>query len=125
MGGLIWWFSDVISFSFVLDYMKCDGSIGLGYLLGMDYDRDVFFGELDFNYLDNECNLVSILFDYDFGGGLKLNVNLCYSDEDCGFGYVYVGDDIYLLFVGQMFYIDCFYFVLDGLVQKLLVDVNL
>ncbi|MTH64244.1 TonB-dependent siderophore receptor [Paracoccus shanxieyensis] len=125
MGGLTWRPSDATSLSLVLDHMKRDGSTGSGYPLGTDYDRDVFFGEPDFNYLDNERNSASILFDHDFGGGLKLNANLRYSDEDRGFGYVYVGDDTYLPPAGQTPYIDRFYFASDGSAQKLLADANL
>ncbi|SMO80981.1 TonB-dependent siderophore receptor [Paracoccus laeviglucosivorans] len=119
MGGLTWRPSDATSLSLVVEHMKRDGSSGSGYPQDTDYDRDVFFGEPDFNYVDNERNSVSVLFDHDFGGGLKLNANLRYSDEDRGFGYVYVGDS------PATDLIDRYYFASAGSSHSLLADANL
>jgi iron complex outermembrane receptor protein len=92
MGGLTWRPSDRTSLSVVLDYMKRDGSTGSGFPPGTNFSRDRFFGEPDFNYLENERTSLSVLFDHDFGNGLKFGANARYSDEDRGFGYVYIWD---------------------------------
>ncbi|MEF9601844.1 TonB-dependent siderophore receptor [Paracoccus sp. PXZ] len=92
MGGLTWRPSDQTTLSVVLDYMKRDGSTGSGFPLGTSFPRDRFFGEPDFNYVENERTSLSVLFDHDFGNGLTFGANARYSDEDRGFGYVYIWD---------------------------------
>lgn len=95
MGGLTWQPSDVTSLSLVADYLEREASPNSGgYPRFGDYDREQFFGEPDFNYLNVERKAVTAILEHDFGGGLVLRSNLRYSDTADDFGYVYIiGDD--------------------------------
>lgn len=95
MGGLTWQPSDVTRISLIVDHLKRDATPnGGGYPRFGDYNRDLFLGEPDFNYLNVERSTASLIAEHDFGGGLTLRANLRYSDTTDDFGYVYVaGDD--------------------------------
>ncbi|SNR32997.1 TonB-dependent siderophore receptor [Paracoccus sediminis] len=92
MGGLTWRPTDRTRLSVVADYLDRDGSTGSGWPTGTNFARDVFFGEPDFNYVDNTRRAVSVLLDHDFGNGLAFNAKARHQSEDRGFGYVYIWD---------------------------------
>ncbi|MFC5442467.1 TonB-dependent siderophore receptor [Rhizobium halophytocola] len=93
MGGLTWRPDDTTSLSFVFDHLDKDGTPSNGgYPIGTDLDRDSFFGEPDFNYNDTNRNTYSLLFDHDFGDGLKFNASGRYSKSNSAFGYAYIND---------------------------------
>ena len=93
MGGLTWAPTDVTSLTFVLDYLKRDGTPNSGgYPMDREYDRSLFFGQTGFNDQNVERTTASLMFEHDFGGGLSLTANLRYSDLDDGYSYVYLAD---------------------------------
>lgn len=95
MGGLTWQPSDATSLSLVADYLEREATPNSGgYPRYGDYDRDLFLGEPDFNYLNVERKSVSLIAEHDFGGGLTFRSNLRYSRTADDYGYVYIsGDD--------------------------------
>ncbi len=95
MGGLTWQPSDVTSISLIADYLEREATPNSGgYPRYGDYDRSLFLGEPDFNYLNVERKSLSVIAEHDFGGGLTLRSNLRYSDTADDYGYVYIaGDD--------------------------------
>ena len=94
MGGLTWAPSGATSLTVVADYLNRDATPNSGgYPRGGDYDRDLFLGEPDFNYLNVERSALSAIFEHDFGGGLTLRSNLRYSDTEDDYGYVYISGD--------------------------------
>ncbi|MGI6245765.1 MAG: TonB-dependent siderophore receptor [Pseudochelatococcus sp.] len=91
MGGLTWRPSDRTSLSIVYDHLNRDGVPGSGgHPVGSDFDRNVFFGEPDFNYRGTDRDTVSVMFDHDFGSGLSFSSNARYSNTDTDFGYAYI-----------------------------------
>lgn len=94
MSGLSWRPSDDTTLTFVLDYLKRDGSPNSGgYPLDKEYDRTTFFGEPDFNYQNVDRKSASMLLTHQFGGGLSLRSNLRYSTLTDNFGYIYLSDN--------------------------------
>ncbi|MGR3748216.1 TonB-dependent receptor [Paracoccus sp. R12_2] len=95
MGGLTWQPGDVTSISLIADYLEREATPNSGgYPRYGDYDRSLFLGEPDFNYLNVERKSLSLIAEHDFGGGLTLRSNLRYSDTADDYGYVYIaGDD--------------------------------
>ena len=93
MGGLSWQPSTATTLSVIADYLKRENTPNSGgYPLDREYDRDLFFGEPDFNYQNVERASITGLFEHDFDNGLKLRANLRYSDLKSDFGYVYLSD---------------------------------
>lgn len=93
MGSLTWEPTDDTSVTVVADYLKRDGTPNSGgYPLDREYDRELFFGEPDFNTHDVDRGTVSAMLEHDFGGGLSLRANARYSDLTDDFGYVYLYD---------------------------------
>lgn len=91
MAGLTWRPSGATELSFVVDYLDRDAVPGSGgYPVGVDMDRDSFFGEPDFNYRGTERSSATLMLDHDFGGGLSLGASMRYTDSATDFGYVYV-----------------------------------
>ncbi|WP_265500458.1 TonB-dependent siderophore receptor [Paracoccus beibuensis] len=120
MGGLTWQPSDVTSISLIADYLDREATPnGGGYPRHGDYDRDLFLGEPDFNYLNVERTTVSLIAEHDFGSGLSLRSNLRYSDTADDFGYVYVSGDAGVVPVGRG------YFGTDGSAEEIAGDVIL
>ena len=77
----------------IADYLKRENTPNSGgYPLDREYDRDLFFGEPDFNYQNVERASITGLFEHDFDNGLNLRANLRYSDLKSDFGYVYLSD---------------------------------
>ncbi|MCG6112225.1 MAG: TonB-dependent siderophore receptor [Paracoccus sp.] len=104
MGGLTWQPSDVTSVSLIVDHLKQDATPnGGGYPRFGDYDRGLFLGEPDFNYLNVDRTTASVIVDHDFGGGLTLRSNLRYSDTADDYGYVYIAGDDGVFPVGRGF----------------------
>ncbi|MCZ0961349.1 TonB-dependent siderophore receptor [Paracoccus benzoatiresistens] len=119
MGGLTWRPTGQTILSVVADYLDRDGSTGSGWPLGTDFSRDVFFGEPDFNYVDNTRRAISVMLDHDFGNGLTFNANARYQNEDRGFGYVYIWD------ADGLNPADRYYFANAGSGDQLVADANL
>ena len=93
MGGLSWQPSTATTLSVIADYLKRENTPNSGgYPLDREYDRDLFFGEPDFNYQNVERASITGLFEHDFDNGLNLRANLRYSDLKSDFGYVYLSD---------------------------------
>lgn len=93
MGGLTWEPDDATRLSIVADYLNRDASPNSGgYPMDRTYDRDDFFGVADYNYQNVERSSLTALFSHDFGGGLRLNTNLRYSDLKDDYGYIYLND---------------------------------
>ena len=104
MGGLTWQPSDVTSVSLIVDHLKQDATPnGGGYPRFGDYDRSLFLGEPDFNYLNVDRTTASVIVDHDFGGGLTLRSNLRHSDTADDYGYVYIAGDDGVFPVGRGF----------------------
>ena len=120
MGGLTWQPSDVTSVSLIVDYLDRDATPNSGgYPRGGSYDRSVFLGEPDFNYLNVERTTVNVIAEHDFGEGLTLRSNLRYSDTTDDYGYVYVSGDDGVFPVGRGF------IATDGTAEELAGDVIL
>lgn len=91
MGGVTWRPTDATSVIFTLDHLNREGVPGSGgHPLGTDLDRNLFFGEPDFNYRGIERTTATIKLGHDFGAGLTAGTTLRYSDESSDFGYAYV-----------------------------------
>ncbi|KQO83606.1 TonB-dependent siderophore receptor [Rhizobium sp. Leaf262] len=91
MGGLTWRPTDATSLTVVYDHLNGDGVPGSGgHPVGSNFDRSRFFGEPDFNYRGTNRNTVSVMFDHDFGSGLKFGANARYSNTNTNFGYAYI-----------------------------------
>lgn len=104
MGGLTWQPSDVTSVSLIVDYLDRDATPNSGgYPRGGSYDRSLFLGEPDFNYLNVERTTVNVIAEHDFGEGLTLRSNLRYSDTTDDYGYVYVSGDDGVFPVGRTY----------------------
>lgn len=95
MGGLTWQPSDVTSVSLIVDRLTQDATPNSGgYPRGGDYDRGLFLGEPEFNYLDVARNTATVIVEHDFGSGLTLRSNLRASETSDDYGYVYIaGED--------------------------------
>lgn len=117
MGGLSWAPTDDTEVTLVLDYLNRDGTPNSGgYPLDREYDRDLFFGEPDFNFHDVERATVTAMLEHDFGDGLGLRANLRYSDLEDDFAYVYLFD-----FAGRTgTTLDRFYFGTDSTAEELI-----
>ncbi|XDA98109.1 TonB-dependent siderophore receptor [Sulfitobacter sp. LCG007] len=93
MGGLAWRPSDYTTVSLVYDHLYRDGyPNSSGYpATGDDYDRDLFLGEPDFNYLDTDRDTLTLKAEHDFGNGLEFGSSLRYTEGTGGYGYVFLG----------------------------------
>ena len=94
MGGLAWRPTDRTAVSLVYDHLYRDGyPNSSGYpATGDDFDRDLFLGEPDFNYLDTDRDTLTLKAEHDFGNGLEFGSTLRYTEGTGGFGYVFLGD---------------------------------
>lgn len=93
MGGVTWRPTDMTRLSLVFDHLDKDGTpSGGGHPRFTNFDRDKFFGEPDYNYDETNRNTYSVMFDHDFGSGLKFNSNARYSKSKNKFGYAYIYD---------------------------------
>ncbi|SNR86908.1 TonB-dependent siderophore receptor [Puniceibacterium sediminis] len=120
LGSIAWAPTDYTKLTFSMDYLKRDGTPNSGgYPLDGLYDRDQFFGEPSFNYHDVERLTVSAGLQNEFENGLKLSVNLRYSDLSDDFAYVYLSDNPAR--VGTM--VDRFYFGTDSTAEELIGNV--
>lgn len=91
MGGLTWRPSDATTLTVVYDHLNRRGVPGGGgHPVGTNFDRNRFFGEPDYNYRDTDRDTVSVMFDHDFGTGLKVSSNARYSNTKSDFGYAYI-----------------------------------
>ena len=92
MAGLAWRPSSATTISLVYDHLFRDGyPNSSGYpATGEDFDRDLFLGEPDFNYLDTDRDTLTLKAEHDFGGGLEFGSTLRYTEGTGGFGYVYL-----------------------------------
>mgnify|MGYP005991678267 FL=1 len=93
MAGLAWRPTDRTTVSLVYDHLFRDGyPNSSGYpATGEDFDRDLFLGEPDFNYLDTDRDTLTLKAEHDFGGGLEFGSTLRYTEGTGGFGYVFLG----------------------------------
>ncbi|QEW18039.1 Ferric hydroxamate uptake [Marinibacterium anthonyi] len=122
MGGLAWRPDASTTLSIVADYLYRDGyPNSSGYPTDVDFDRDVFLGEPDFNYLDTDRKTVTVKFDHDFGGGLSLGSTARYSDTSSGFGYVFLGATTSVTDTT----VSRYYFADDGHTEDLVGDAHL
>ncbi len=95
MGGMTWRPTDATSLSFIFDHLDKDGTpSGGGHPRFTDFDREKFFGEPGYNFDETNRNTFSVMFDHDFGGGLKFNSNARYSNSKNKFGYAYIYDEL-------------------------------
>ncbi len=91
MGGLTWRPTDATSLTFVYDHLNKKGVPGSGgYPLEGEFDRSAFFGEPDYYFNDVSRNSYSLMFDHDFGNGLKFNSNARYSSSAVSAGSAYL-----------------------------------
>ena len=91
MGGLGWRPSENTSASIVFDHLNRDAVPGSGgYPVGIDFDRDDFFGEPDFNYRGTDRSTVTAKFDHAFNEALSFNSTARYSKSQADFGYAYI-----------------------------------
>ena len=93
MAGLAWRPTDATTVSLVYDKLYRDGfPNSSGYPAdGADYDRDLFLGEPDFNYLDTDRDTLTLKAEHDFGNGLSFGATARYTSGTGGFGYVFLG----------------------------------
>jgi len=93
MGGLTWRPTDMTNLSIVFDHLDRDSTPSSGgHPRFTDFDRDRFFGEPDFNYDETNRNTLSVMFDHDFGNGLKFGSNARYSKVNRSTGRAYIWD---------------------------------
>lgn len=93
MGGLSFAPTDATTISFIVDYLKRDGTPNSGgYPMDRDYNRSRFFGQTGFNYQNVERTTATAMIQHDFEGGLSVSANLRYSDLKDDYGYVYLSD---------------------------------
>lgn len=117
LGSLAWEPTAATRLTFAVEYLDRDGTPNSGgYPLDRLYDRELFFGEPDFNYHDVERLTVSAGLRHEFDNGLSLRANLRYSDLTDGFGYVYLSDNAAR--VGNL--VDRFYFGGDSTAEELI-----
>lgn len=122
LGSLSWAVTPDTELTFSVDYLKRDATPNSGgYPLDRLYDRDLFFGEPEFNDHDVERLTASAALEHDFGNGLRLNANLRYSDLTDDFAYVYLTDSASR--TGTV--IDRDYFGTDSTAQELIGNVIL
>jgi len=117
LGSLTWSPNPDTELTFTVDYLDRSGTPNSGgYPLDMLYDRDLFFGEPEYNYHDVERTTVSAALRHDFGNGLQLTANLRYSDLTDDFRYIYLYD-----FAGRTgTMLDRYYFGTDSTAQELI-----
>lgn len=95
MGGLSFAPTDATTISFIVDYLKRDGTPNSGgYPMDKEYDRSRFFGQTGFNYQNVERTTATAMIQHDFEGGLSVSANLRYSDLKDDYGYVYLADSL-------------------------------
>ena len=94
MAGLAWRPSDATTVSVVFDHLYRDGyPNSSGYpATGEEFDRSLFLGEPDFNYLDTDRDTWTLKAEHDFGGGLSFGSTMRHTEGTGGFGYVFLGD---------------------------------
>lgn len=93
LAGLAWRPSDATTVSLVFDHLYRDGyPNSSGYpATGDEFDRSLFLGEPDFNYLDTDRDTLTLKAEHDFGGGLSFGSTARYTKGTGGFGYVFLG----------------------------------
>ncbi len=122
MGGLTWRPSDMTSLSFVFDHLERDGVPGSGgQPLGTNFDRDKFFGEPDYYFLNTNRNTYSLMFDHDFGNGLSFASNARYSKSNHGFGSAYLSNTR----TDGSNLADRYFFGSDTTAEQFVIDANL
>lgn len=95
MGGLSIAPTDATTISFIVDYLKRDGTPNSGgYPMDREYDRSLFFGQAGFNDQNVERTTATAMLKHDFEGGLSVSANLRYSDLEDDYGYVYLSDNL-------------------------------
>lgn len=93
MAGLAWRPTSATTVSLVYDKLYRDGyPNSSGYpATGQDFDRSLFLGEPDFNYLDTDRDTLTFKVEHDFGNGLSFGSTARYTKGTGGFGYVFLG----------------------------------
>lgn len=93
MAGLAWRPTEHTTVSLVYDHLYRDGyPNSSGYpATGEDFDRSLFLGEPDFNYLDTDRDTLTLKAEHNFGNGLEFGSSLRYTKGTGGFGYVFLG----------------------------------
>jgi iron complex outermembrane receptor protein len=91
MGGLTWRPTDATTLTVVYDHLSKEGVPGSGgHPVGSDFDRDVFFGEPDYNFRGVDRDTLSVMLSHDVGYGLSFSSNARYSNTASDFGYAYI-----------------------------------
>ncbi len=93
MGGLAWRPTEATTVSLVFDNLYRDGyPNSSGYPAnGDDFDRSLFLGEPDFNYLDTDRDTLTLKAEHDFGNGLEFGSTARWTEGTGGYGYVFLG----------------------------------
>lgn len=93
MAGVAWRPTDQTTVSLVFDHLYRDGyPNSSGYpATGEDFDRDLFLGEPDFNYLDTDRSTYTLKVEHFFDNGLEFGSTARYTEGTGGFGYVFLG----------------------------------
>ncbi|KJZ20735.1 TonB-dependent receptor [Loktanella sp. S4079] len=93
LAGLAWRPTDATTVSLTYDHLYRDGyPNSSGYpATGEDFDRSLFLGEPDFNYLATDRDTYTLKLEHDFGGGLSFGSTARYTEGTGGFGYVFLG----------------------------------
>ncbi len=91
MGGLTWRPTDATTLTVVYDHLSKEGVPGSGgHPVGSDFDRDVFFGEPNYNFRGVDRDTLSVMLSHDVGYGLSFSSNARYSNTASDFGYAYI-----------------------------------
>jgi iron complex outermembrane receptor protein len=91
MGGVTWRPSDATTLSVVYDHLSKEGVPGSGgHPVGSNFDRNVFFGEPDYNFRGVDRDTLSVMLSHDIGYGLSFSSNARYSNTASDFGYAYI-----------------------------------
>ncbi|MGR3795361.1 TonB-dependent receptor [Vannielia sp. SX4] len=121
MAGLAWRPTDYTTVSLVYDKLYRDGyPNSSGYPAnGDEFDRSLFLGEPDFNYLDTDRDTLTLKLEHDFGNGLSFGSTARYTKGTGGFGYVFLGGTTGATTVSR------YYFANASEFENLVVDAHL
>ncbi len=93
LGGLAWRPSEATTVVLTYDNLFRDGyPNSSGYPAnGEEFDRSLFLGDPDFNYLDVDRNTYSLRVEHGFNENLEFSSTLRFTEGTGGYGYVFLG----------------------------------
>ena len=121
LAGLTWRPTNATTISLTYDNLFRDGyPNSSGYPAnGEEFDRDLFLGEPDFNYLDADRDTLTLKLNHDVNANLSFGTTMRYTDGTGGFGYVFLGDTTSATTVSR------FYFANEAEFENFVADAHL